>query len=318
MPWTTERRTSGVRLTRHLALLLGVAALIVPPLVTPAAQTPAVGRTAERLRAGTPIRFGYRLDAKPFSYKDDAGRAAGYAVELCDMIAAGMGPGLSRAAIEWVPVTPDDRLPMLAEGRIDLLCGATTAALARRAQVSFSIPIFPGGVGAVMRTDLRKELRDVLAGRVQTSHPIWREAAAQALKSRAFIAVQGTSAEAWLAETSRDLQVVTELTTVSDFEAGLRRVVERKADAFFGERAVLLSTVPSHPQGHELTVVERQFTVEPLALGVAHGDEALRLIVDRTLSRLYRSGGIRPIYAKWFGAPDEQTMTYLRWQALPE
>ena len=314
-----ERRTPGLRQACHAVTLLGITVLIAAPLlVTPAAQTPAVGRTAERLRAGTPIRFGYRVDAKPFSYKDDAGRAAGYAVELCEMIAAGMGPGLSQAAIEWVPVTPDSRLPALAEGRIDLLCGATTAALERRAHVSFSIPIFPGGIGAVMRADARKELRDVLGGRVQTSHPVWRAAAAQALESRAFIAVAGTSAQVWLAETSRGLQVTAELTTVPDFETGLRRVIERKAEAFFGERAVLLNTVRTHHQGHELTVAERQFTVEPLALGVAHGDEALRLIVDRTLSRLYRSGDIRAIYSKWFGAPDEQTMTYLRWQALPE
>lgn len=82
---------------------------------------------------------------------------------------------------------------------IDLLCGADNITLARRADVAFSIPIFPGGIGALLRADASPRLRDVLSGRGTTFHPTWRASASQALQSRAFVSVAGTTGETWLA-----------------------------------------------------------------------------------------------------------------------
>ena len=102
------------------------------------------------------------------------------------------------------------------------------------------------------------------------------------------------------------------------YEAGVQGVLDRSSNVFFGDRAILLDAVKRSASVQDLVVLGRSFTYEPLALALGRGDEDFRLIVDRTLSRLYRSGEIGALYAKWCGEPDENALTFFRLNALPE
>jgi ABC-type amino acid transport substrate-binding protein len=302
-------------------LAVCTAALVASPLLLVAQQvSPASGSTLNRIRAAGRITLGYRSDARPFAYQDEAGQPAGYSVAMCRLVgdAVKAEPGLAATAVEWVPVTVGERLSALQQGKVDLLCGAETETIARRAQVSFSLPIYPGGIGALVRADSPFRLREVLAGRGQTFRPVWRASATQVLQARAFSAVRGTTAEKWLTARIRDLQVIADLSPVSNYNAGVQGVIDHRADVFFAERAVLLDTARRHLSARDLLVIDRLFTYEPIALSMAPGDEGFRLLVDRTLSRLYASGEINALYTKWFGEPDEAALTFFRWNTLPE
>jgi ABC-type amino acid transport substrate-binding protein len=318
-------RSAGARWHRATVAACAIALLGADPLLlaqkppaAAAAPTSAAAGTLARIRDAGRIRIGYRTDARPFSYRDESGQAAGYSVTLCQRIAdAAKGePGLSSMTVEWVPVTAEDRFRALQQNQIDLLCGAETVTLTRRAEVSFSIPIFPGGIGALVRADAPARLREVLSGRGQTFHPIWRGSATQILQARAFSAVEGTTSEKWLAERIRDLQVVTDISRVSGYDTGLQGVLDRRSDALFAERAVLLDAARRHASARDLVVLDRLFTYEPLALAFGRGDEDFRLLVDRTLSGLYSSGEMGGLYTKWFGEPDETTLSFFRWNTL--
>ena len=294
------------------------AAKAVPRASAPAPAT-APADALGRIRASGQIRLGYRADARPFTYSGEAGAPAGYSIAVCQVVvdAIKTEPGLAAVTIQWVPVTMDDRFAAIEQGRVDLLCGADTITLARRAQVSFSVPIFPGGIGALMRADAPARLREVLSGGGQTFRPTWRAAASNVIQARAFSAVQGTTADTWLAGRIKDLNVVTDASRVSTYDAGVQGVVDRTSDAFFGERAVLLDIVKRRPS-RDLIVLDRLFTYEPLALAFARGDEEFRLLVDRSLSRFYVSGQAGALFTQWFGEPDQNTLTFFRWNTLPE
>jgi ABC-type amino acid transport substrate-binding protein len=95
-------------------------------------------------------------------------------------------------------------------------------------------------------------------------------------------------------------------------------VLDRKADAFFGDRAILLDAATRSESRAKLVVLDRLFTAERIALVFARGDEDFRLLVDRTLSALYASGAINATYNKWFGPPSESVQNFYRWITLPE
>jgi ABC-type amino acid transport substrate-binding protein len=295
-----------------------VAVIAAPLLLAHARQAPA--GTLNRIREAGRIGLGYRTDARPFAYTDESGQPAGYSVALCQRIAeaARSEAGLGELKVDWVPVTLDDRFRALQQGQIDLICGAETVTLAKRADVSFSIPVFPGGVGVLVRADAPARLREVLSGRGQTYRPTWRAAATQTLQSRAFSAVGGTTSEKWLTTRIRDLQVITDVVPVPSYDAGIQGLLDRRADAFFGERAVLLDAARRHASARDLLVIDRVFTNEPLAIGCRRGDEDFRLFVDRSLSRFYGSGDMGGLYTKWFGEPDETTLAFFRWNTLPD
>jgi putrescine:ornithine antiporter len=138
-----------------LALFIMVpAALSQGARKTPVPASQETG-TLNRIRSTGALRLGYRTDARPFSFRDESGKAAGYSVDLCQVIVDRIKVQQAQATlkVEWVPVATTDRFQALQQGQIDLLCGADSETLKRREEVSFSIPIFPGGIGALLRTD---------------------------------------------------------------------------------------------------------------------------------------------------------------------
>lgn len=279
---------------------------------------PLSAQTLEQV--GTTGRFtiGYREDAPPFSYKTAAGDAAGYTVDLCRTIAADVKEelGLAEMEVAYVAVSTAERFQAVADGQVDILCGATTATLSRREIVSFSLPVFITGVSALLRADAPSFLREVLAGHRPTVPP--RMLVTQAFAGRTFGARSNTTAETWLADSLVQLATNATMVTVDSHDEGMRQVLEGEMDAYFADRAILLGLVAKSEDPDLFEISDRFFTYEPYALALRRGDEAFRLRVDRTLSRLYRGGDIASIFGEYIGTPGEAVRALFMINSLPE
>ncbi len=316
MPRVVWKDRYGCRLwTPGVAVALLLALTVLPFVQAGSAS----GATLDRVRQTSNLTLGYRTDAQPFSYREASGTPAGYSIALClkivDEVKAELK--LSSLAVEWVPVTLADRFKDVQQDKVDLLCGADSATLTRMQEIAFSIPIFPSGIGAMLRADAPRLLRQVLEG-PPPSHPIWRGSPARTLlEKRIFSVLAGTTSEGWLAGRLKEFQLDATVAPVANYEAGIQRVLNRGSDVFFADRPILLDTARRNAS-EDLIVLDRLFTYEPIALGFKRGDEDFRLVVDRALSRLFRSEGFRYLYGKWFGMPDESATTFFRLTALPD
>ena len=314
-----------MRVTRLLNLVgyrFGIAtlafAMFMPSLLHAKNEKPST-ETLVRVRQTGTLKLGYYVNARPFSYQDESGKPAGYAIVLCQEIAKDVKTELAlpSLAVEFVPVGVD-RFDSLQQGRIDLLCGPSVETLARRKEISFSIPIFPGGVGALLRSDAPAQIRDVLDGREAPYRPLWRASIGLGLQGRTFSAVTGTTILSWLSSKRDEFKIDARIVPVESHDAGVQRVLNRSSDVLFGERSVLLDAKKRNPSSKDLVVLDRRFTFEPLAFALARDDEGLRLLVDRSLSRLSRSGEIQNFYKQFFGDLDEGTLAFFRLSAVPE
>ena len=308
--------TIGKAGVRAGAASAAVAALVL--LIGAAA--PARAGTLDRVREQGRLTLGYRLDARPFSYQDESGNPEGYSVALCRAIADAVKAelGLAQLAVEQVTVTAGERFEAIEQGKVDLICGAATATLARRKLVDFSIPIFPGGIGALLRKDAPERLKAILEERAPTFHPRWRASLAEVLSKRVLSAMRGTTAAAWLAERRGTLQIDAEIVEVASYQEGVDRLLARKSDVLFADRAILLDIAGKSRQTADLEVLGYQFTQEPIALVMPRGDDDFRLLVDRTLSRLFRSADFWGLYTRYFGLPDANTQLFYRVVAMPD
>jgi putrescine:ornithine antiporter len=261
---------------------------------------------AQIVEPGGRLTIGYHADAKPFSYENESGRPAGYAVELCQKVVelAKAEVGLSAERVAWIAVSAENRLVMLREGKIRILCGEPVTLSAQK-DVAFSMPIFQGGVGALVRSDASAALIKALTG-----------ARGQAVPPDQTVAVvAGTPTESLVTER---LRLTAKLAPVKDYAQGLQALIEGTANVFFAERSVLLDAVRRSPSAGELRIIDRRFTVAPVAIALARGNEDARLAVDRALSRIYATDAFRSTYFKWFGKPDADTLAFFRLSALPE
>jgi len=275
--------------------------------------------TLDKVKESGKLVLGYRADTRPFSFTDEAGKAAGFSVALCRNVADTVQAELKlpALAVEFVPVTSTNRFEALQQGRIDLSCGTDTPTLARRASIDFSISIFPAGVGALVRSDLDRRLRDALADRPDPARPVWRGAPGLLTEKVVFAVVAGTTIQNSLIDALRLRRIVVTVLPVADYAAGVQMVLDRRATALFGDRPVLLLAAQHGPAG-ELTVIDRAFTREPLALAMRRGDDAFRLLVDRSLSLLFRSKDLVPLFTTYFGPPDSRALEFFQAVALPD
>jgi ABC-type amino acid transport substrate-binding protein len=259
--------------------------------------------TLDRLRASGVIKIGYRSDAPPFSYASSVDEPAGYTVALCREVAARIKEQLKldKLSIEYVPVGAEDRFKAVEDGKIDLLCGATTATLARRERVDFSLPTFVDGASVLLRADGPQTFGD--------------------LEGRKVGVRAGTTTEEALANTVKDLKILVETVAVKDHKDGLAKLLNDEIGAYFADRAILFFLMAGSGAPEKLFLSEQQFTYEPYALALRKGDDAFRLEVDRALSRIYRSGAIATVFSSAFGAsakPTRELSALYRISALPE
>ena len=301
--------TAGATKMKVIIPLLSMVALLVPQ--------PAHAQA----RAAKQLAFGYATGARPFSYADDAGKPTGYGVELCQNLVQQIRKDLGLTGdveVTWVSVATASWIDALRDGKVRLVCGAPVT-LAARKDVSFSIPIFQGGVGALTRIDAPAPLTNALLERPTLTGPLWRDTATQQLLQEQTLAVvAGSPAEKVVASSLARLKLAAKVTPVKDVAAGVQAVVDHKAAVFFAEQSLLLDAAKRDAAARDLSVVQRRYTVAPAAIALKRGDEDARYAVDRALSRYYATRDFRALYLKWFGKVDDEVAAFFRLSALPE
>ena len=293
---------------RHAALAIALGVTAGPALA---------GAVMDRIVADKTIRLGIRTDAPPFASVVD-GKPAGFSVDLCGVIAGAIvaTSNLPELTGTFVEVTAENRFDKLAAGEIDVLCGATTATLKRRETMSFSIPIFSTGVGAVVAPSASPLLREVLVDGGPAA--LSTAAVAEALKGLKLGVHSGTTAEDWLTAGSLAKVEGTTIVPVADHKAGIASVRSGAIDVYFADKAILIAQRAAVDEAKDLLISRSTYTSEPYALAMARGDEDLRLVIDRALSHIYRRGAIYPIFSRYFGKPPAEVMLFYSAVTLPE
>lgn len=260
---------------------------------------------AQMIQVPKGIPIGYYTDARPISFDNESGKPTGYAVDLCQQVAELAKAQLGRvdAQVEWVAVTRQTGAARLREGKIKFLCGVAVTRSA--SDVLFSVPIFEGGVGAMLRADAPADLQKALAASA-------RDSDAAMLRAQTYAVIAGAPTEKTLSNWFASRNLTGQIVRVEDEAKGVQAVLDRKVNVFFAERSVLLDAWRRNGSYGDLTVIARRFTTAPVALGLKSGDDEARAAIDQALSKIYGSKEFGATYAKWFGKPDAQAKAFFQ------
>ena len=248
------------------------------------------------------LRIGYSETSVPFSFKDKDGEPAGYSVELCKRVATAIATSSGGAVkVEWVALTPATRLDAVATGKVDMECGTTTVTLARREKVDFSLPIFVDAATVMTRGTSAKTLADLQGKKIAVAEGTTTLAALEGGLAKRFIKAE-----------------VVKTKTVAD---GFDLLKEGKVDGLASDRTALVGTFLRGGGAEGLGVLSEDLSYEPYAIVLRKGDADMRLMVDRVLAQIYRTGEIEAIYSRWLGplgAPSVGLMGMYLLNGLPE
>ncbi len=228
----------------------------------------------------------HRESSIPFSYLNGDKKPVGYALDLCLKIAEAVRKKTSmpNMVVDYLQVTPANRIDMVAQGTADLECGSTTNNAERRQKVAFTIPHFITGARLLVRADSPITLLEGLEG-------------------KRLVSTKGTTPLKAAIQANRERMLRIQILEASDHEKAVEMVEKGEADAFVMDDVLLYGLAASRPNPAGLKVVGKFLTTEPLAIMLPKGDPDFKALVDEEMRHLIYSGEARTIYNKWFMQP---------------
>jgi glutamate/aspartate transport system substrate-binding protein len=266
--------------TAALALALGVLAL--PPPVT--AQD---GGTLKKVKDTGSITIGFRESSVPFSYLDDKQQPVGFAMDICAKVVDAVKKELKLAKLDVKlnPVTSATRIPLMANGTIDLECGSTTNNAERQKQVWFTNTHFLTASRYVTKKASKINKIDDLKGKT-------------------IVSTAGTTNIKQATEANAAKNLGMTILPAKDHAEAFLMVETDRAVAFVMDDILLASLIAGSKTPAAYKISDDAFSLpEPYGIMLRKDDVAFKKLVDSATAALYKSPEGARIYNKWFTQP---------------
>ncbi len=252
--------------------------------------------TLEKISRTATISLGHRESSVPFSYYDGKRQVVGYSHDLMLAVVERIRRELKlpALAVKLVPVTSQNRIPLVQNGSVDLECGSTTHNRERARQVAFSVSIFQ------------------TSSRLLTRQGSGIEALGD-LKGRPVAVTAGTTSERSLLLHAETTGTRFDILKVKDHGDGFSRVQDGRAAAFLMDEAMLYGLRAKAEQPADWRVVGQPMAAEVYACMLRKDDPRFKALVDRSLTELMQSGEALKIYRRWFQSPIPPKGLNLNW-----
>lgn len=239
--------------------------------------------TLKKIKESGSITIGHRDASIPFSYLDDKQQPIGYSIELCMKIVDALKSELKLPNLKVVlnPVTSQTRIPLIANGSIDMECGSTTNSVERQKQVSFVVTTFITGTKLLVKKSSNvKSYKD--------------------LKDKAVVVTNGTTNERAIKELDAKENLGMKFIPSKDHAESFLSVDSGRAVAFPMDDILLAGLINNSKNPADFEIVGSFLSHDPYAIMISKDDPAFKKFTDGVIMNLMKNGEINKIYKKWF------------------
>ena len=245
--------------------------------------TGAQAQTLEKIKKEGAIVIGHRDASIPFSYLDDKQQPIGYSMDLCMKIVDAVKAELKmpNLQVKLNQVTSATRIPLMANGTVDMECGSTTNNIERQKQVAFITTTFVTANRLVSKK----------ASKISTLAD---------MKGKAIVSTSGTTNIKQITELNAARNLGMNVMAGKDHAESFLMVETGRAVAFAMDDILLYSLVASSKAPADYTITNEALSVEPYGIMIRKDDPGFKKVADGAIQALFKSGEINKIYAKWF------------------
>src|SRR5688572_1867009 len=256
--------------------------IVAAALALPAAAQDTLGK----IKSSGAITIGHRDASIPFSYYDDKQQVVGYAVDLCLRIVEAVKKevGNPNLKVNYQLVTSANRIPLMANGTIDLECGSTTNNLERQKQVNFTNTHFVTANRWVAKK----------SSNINTLND---------LKGKTVASTAGTTNIKQITELNASQNLGMNIVSANGHPEAFQMVETGRAVAFVMDDILLYSLAAQSRNPGEWAISKDALSVEPYGIMLRRDDPAFKKVVDGAMTQIMKSGQINAIYDKWFQKP---------------
>jgi len=232
------------------------------------------------------VNMGHREGAVPFGYMDEKGQWVGFDMDLGAELAKALETKFGKK-IEYIktPMNPKNRIPLVANGTVDVGIGSTTITLEREEAVDFSLPYFLTGTKLLVpKGSPIRDYRQLAGKKVGVG-------------SGSTANIKGLQK----AIDAKTIDPPCEMVLFEDHAKGFLGLQQGKIDAYFTDEAMLAGMRAKAQKPDDWEVVAPFLTYEPYGFILPRDDSKWRDFVNATLIRMYKDGTFEKLYNKWFG-----------------
>ena len=250
-------------------------AVIGVAVVASAAAPVAAARTLDEIIASKKLIVGINPTLPPLGVFNDKNQIDGVDVDIAKAIAEKLG-----VTLEIVQVGSPDRIPFVSSGKIDMVMGAMTWTEERAKAIDFTVPVYTEVLGVL--TTKAKPWTD------------WKQLDDASVR---LVQVRGTTPVKFISEKLPKAQVL----LLDNYPDAVRAIAQGRADGMVD----VLDFLTEHTKKHQVDwkTVPTPVDVYFCGIGIAKGNNALRVRLNGVIKELNASGVIDKAWLKWFGAP---------------
>ena len=243
--------------------------------------------TLQKIKETGSIALGVRESSVPFSYLDDQQKPVGYAIDICYKVVDAVKKELKLPdlKVQLVPVLSSNRIPLMANGTIDLECGSTTNNAEREKQVSFSNTYYLTASKFVSKKSAHLDSIGALAGKT-------------------VVSTAGSTNIIQLNQVNAARKLGITVVPAKDHAEAFLMVETDRAAAFVMDDIILASFIASSKDPAAYVLSDDAFSAaEPYAIMLRKDDAPFKALVDKTTADFFLSPEGKANYGKWFQSP---------------
>jgi glutamate/aspartate transport system substrate-binding protein len=242
--------------------------------------------TLKKIKETGTITVGHRDASIPFSYYDANQQPIGYAMDICHEIVEAVKKELKmpNLKVNYQLVTSANRIPLIANGTVDMECGSTTNNAERQQQVAFTNTHFITANRWVAKKSSNIHSLDDLKGKT-------------------IVSTAGTSNIKQITQINGEKNLGMNIISANGHPEAFQMVETGRAVAFVMDDILLYSLAASSRNPNDFEISKEALSVEPYGIMMRKDDPSFKKLCDDTTAQLYKSGRINAIYDKWFLKP---------------
>lgn len=243
-------------------------------------------QTLEKIAKNGVIVVGHRESSVPFSYYDNQQKVVGYSQAYSDAIVEAVKKKLNKPdlQVKLLPITSQNRIPLLQNGTYDFECGSTTNNLERQKQAAFSDSIFVVGTRLL----------------VKKGGPIKDFAD---LKGKSVVVTSGTTSEILLNKLNDEKKMEMRIISAKDHGDSFRTLESGRAVAFMMDDALLAGERAKAKKPSNWEILGTPQSHEAYGCMLRKGDGEFKKLMDDTIAQAQTSGEAAKWFDKWFKQP---------------
>lgn len=249
-------------------------------------KSEATSDTLQKIKNNGVIVVGHRESSVPFSYYDNAQKVVGYSQDYSNQIVDAVKKQLNmpNLQVKMLPITSQNRIPLLQNGTFDFECGSTTNNAERQQQAGFSNTIFVVGTRLLVKKggDI-KDFKD-LAG-------------------KSVVVTSGTTSEILLNKLNEKDNMKMRIISAKDHGDSFRTLESGRAVAFMMDDALLAGERAKAKKPDQWEIVGTPQSHEAYGCMLRKNDPAFKKLMDETIAKAQTSGEAAKWYERWFNQP---------------